>query len=227
MRIFFLLLCLAAVRFVYAECYYSDYALQLEIRMKDGEERICYQAISACHFFPDSANDEGYLPLALAMPEETDSMEVYLLRFPFRYCPDSLTLCPEGEKQTVYAYFEPLKLALSDIHQIHLSSCIQLASFEGISTELSLSDTAYFARKAEEVIPVEGYLCYHSISVYQHYPALDSVLLQLMAYVSRGEESREAFSPENDGDAYDKEIWALIDILAKMEGVITVSGCTD
>jgi hypothetical protein len=62
--------------------------------------------------------------------------------------------------------------------------------------------------------------------VYQLYPELESLLLQVKVFSSEGESTEEP-SQQGDGDAYDDKLWALIDILAKMEGVITVSGCTD
>lgn len=221
-----LLLCFLGAWTAKAECYYSNYELQLEISLQNGEKQICYQSISACRFLPDSAEQPGYLLRTLAIPEQGDSIEVYLQRYPYHYCLSSLIDCGETERQTVYAHFYPVKLATGDIRQIKLRSHLRVSSFEGISTELTLSDTAYFTRQASEVISVDGYLCSHTISVYGHYPALDSLLLQIKLFKSEVESLNGRFD-SYDGDAYDDTLWGMIDTLAKMEEVITVSGCTD
>lgn len=214
-----------SVLFSHAECYYSNYALKLDVTFSDNKDLICYAIISACDFNVDSVSDEGYLLNVLKKRKGLDSIVVYEQLLEYRYC-ISEPYCSHDERQSVFQLFEEVQFNKERVVQIAVLDWKVISALESISTKLSLNDTLMFTQKPLKVAFVEGYLCAHTVSVYNANPEVEQGLREL-ALINEEIMEWQADSNFQNGDAYDERLWEIIDRINKAGGVITVSSCTD
>ena len=222
MRIAILYLLLLTCTSAKAECQYANYALTLKVTTTTGEELTCYRTVSACYLDVDSIQSSRYLKVLLFNTDGAMDNAWCRYRAIYRYCAEGLVDCAKSEQATLYHLFDPFKLDSAVVTNITAVDYERASALEWISSDLQLSDTVLFHQRPIEVIACAGYLCFHQIAVYRHSAELAMILPEIEWLNAEFAELEE-----EDKDAYDEQMWLLIDRLREAAGLVIVSGCSD
>lgn len=222
----FMIMFFAAAPIIHAECYYSQYHLKLQISTSKTQSMVCYQSISACNFNPDSANSQRYLINQLLREFGSEQVLVYRKRIKFKYCLGGKHICNEREKLEVYAFMNDIMLMPSEIQHIKVLSSEHASVFENISSSLSLEDTSWLKTEPTSAYAFMGYLCDHSIVLYDNQTIHKPLLDQLQA-LQNELQATDRKDSDIDLDDFDQRLWTLIEQVNKIPKLVTVSSCTD
>jgi hypothetical protein len=225
MKSFYLIAFLAIISALSkAECYYTNFELELEVSLVDGSKFTSYGNIISCDFDMDSSESKNYLLKALSSQENESQLYLYRHRYSYCYPPMGVMGIDEEEWLQVYVLMDGISIEKSQISDLKLLSSERVSSTEGISTPLSLKDSSLFSQSALKHLYVEAYLCDHHISVFS---ANEEINLRINRIQSWLKHKKEPEPGSANGDRLDEQLWLLIEDLNRLKGVIVVSSCTD
>lgn len=208
------LLVLGIPQTLLAECYYSTAKLTLKITTTDSIF-TAYRSISWCNYNTDSVASLPYWLRVLSVPE-TDSIPVYLDKITYSY-----TL--EENTQTIDYMLNKHTIFTATIESIELLNVQQISSTEGISSTLTLNDTAWMKHPPIATKTGSYDVCFYSIFLHE----LNSTISPLLNALDELQENYNSNESNVEKQLLEQQFNTLLNQFARTPKIVVLEGCGD
>jgi len=208
-----------------AECYYSNYEIKCEVVTNSDKGSIYYVLVSACDINVDSIYDDKHLKNALVKLFGADSLVFHKNRFGYKYCVDTLLVCPEEEKEKRFIYGNGKYLRAKEILEINVKEIIQVPSYDYIHGNVGLADSVWLKIQPLKSWSFYTNLCSFKVLMHKENKTVQDQMDQLRNV--QFEINTLISDSSFDEELYYNKLSNGIDKIINIKGTIIIAGCTD
>ena len=155
---------------------YSGWFIQFTLERMDHSKTMGHVYVASAYFDQDSIQDQGYVLSRFHMLHnlENDTLVFFRHRITYRY-----SMNEGSERAEVHGLLNKDSIPLADIRSIQILEMIDFWYLEGISSDHTISDTAWMKEAPVQYVAVNGYLCSHQVFVHARDERTDAVLEEM------------------------------------------------